>query len=79
MYFIGSYSWLGLGGLTKIRRSDDQQQDNPLRRVRQGQVGRIEAVEPAEFRRAAAFVLSAAASYITGAMIPVDGGAIGSI
>jgi 3-oxoacyl-[acyl-carrier protein] reductase len=35
--------------------------------------------EPAEFGRAAAFVLSSAASYITGAMIPVDGGAIRSI
>ena len=35
--------------------------------------------EPAEFGRTAAFVLSPAASYIPGAMIPIDGGAIRSI
>jgi 3-oxoacyl-[acyl-carrier protein] reductase len=35
--------------------------------------------EPEEFARTAAFVLSPAASYITGAMIPIDGGAIRAI
>jgi 3-oxoacyl-[acyl-carrier protein] reductase len=43
--------------------------DIPLRRV----------AEPEEFGRVAAFVLSPAASYVTGAMIPVDGGRLRSL
>jgi 3-oxoacyl-[acyl-carrier protein] reductase len=35
--------------------------------------------EPAEFGRAAAFLLSPAASYVNGAMLPVDGGVIRGI
>jgi 3-oxoacyl-[acyl-carrier protein] reductase len=35
--------------------------------------------EPSEFGRAAAFLLSPAASYITGAMLPVDGGVTRSL
>jgi 3-oxoacyl-[acyl-carrier protein] reductase len=44
-------------------------QDIPLRRYG----------EPEEFGRVAAFLLSPAASYITGAMIPVDGGSLRAI
>jgi 3-oxoacyl-[acyl-carrier protein] reductase len=35
--------------------------------------------EPAEFGRVAAFLLSPASSYVTGAMLPVDGGSIRAI
>ena len=44
-------------------------EDIPLRRIG----------EPAEFGRAAAFVLSPAASYLTGTMLPVNGGALRAI
>jgi 3-oxoacyl-[acyl-carrier protein] reductase len=55
------------GDPDEVRRR--RSQEIPLRRYG----------EPAEFGRVAAFVLSPAASYVTGAMIPVDGGSIGAI
>jgi 3-oxoacyl-[acyl-carrier protein] reductase len=48
---------------------EHKSQDIPLRRYG----------EPEEFGRVAAFLLSPAASYITGAMIPVDGGSMRAI
>jgi 3-oxoacyl-[acyl-carrier protein] reductase len=44
-------------------------QDIPLRRLG----------EPAEFGRVAAFLLSPAASYVSGTVVPVDGGALRSL
>ena len=35
--------------------------------------------DPDEFGRVAAFILSPAASYITGTIIPIDGGALRTI
>ena len=47
-------------------KDGDEPADIPLRRYG----------DPEEFGRVAAFVLSPAASYLTGAMVPVDGGAL---
>ena len=47
-----------------------------LHRLRSQTIRLRRCGKPEEFARTAAFVLSPAASYISGAMIPVDGGAI---
>jgi 3-oxoacyl-[acyl-carrier protein] reductase len=52
--------------LRELGMDPSQVGDIPLRRFG----------EPAEFGRVAAFLLSPAASYVTGAMVPVDGGAV---
>lgn len=56
----------GEGDPTVVRR--EREATIPLRRYG----------EPAEFARVAAFLLSPAASYLTGLMVPVDGGALRS-
>jgi 3-oxoacyl-[acyl-carrier protein] reductase len=61
--------WLDARGGDPERTRAANEQQIPLRRYG----------EPAEFGRVAAFVLSPAASYVTGAMIRVDGGLIRSI
>ncbi|MFC4855772.1 SDR family oxidoreductase [Actinophytocola glycyrrhizae] len=52
-------------------RSTPEQRAASLAAIPLGRYG-----DPAEFGRVAAFVLSPAASYLTGAMIPVDGGVL---
>ena len=66
----------GLAGVVKMLADEwgpsgraRKSQDIPLRRYG----------DPTEFGRVAAFLLSPAASYMTGAMIPVDGGSIRAI
>jgi 3-oxoacyl-[acyl-carrier protein] reductase len=49
------------------------------RRRKEGSIPLGRYGDPIEFGTVAAFVLSAAASYLTGAMIPIDGGARRSI
>jgi 3-oxoacyl-[acyl-carrier protein] reductase len=62
--------WIATDRLRDLGPAQDRLTDSiPLRRIG----------EPAEFGRAAAFVLSPAASYLTGTMLPVDGGALRAI
>ena len=62
--------WIATGRLREFGPAPEELADGiPLRRIG----------EPAEFGRAAAFMLSPAASYLTGTMLPVDGGALRAI
>jgi 3-oxoacyl-[acyl-carrier protein] reductase len=64
----------------RVRQIDSLAGDPEEVRVKQSQTIPLRRYgEPEEFGRVAAFLLSPAASYVTGAMIPVDGGAIRSI
>ena len=67
-------------GTGRVRELDSLGGDPDEARARQSERIPLRRYgEPAEFGRVAAFLLSPAASYVTGAMIPVDGGAIRSI
>jgi 3-oxoacyl-[acyl-carrier protein] reductase len=48
--------------------------DPAVRAAHEGTIPLRRYGDPAEFGRVAAFLLSPAASYVTGAMVPVDGG-----
>lgn len=63
-----------------LRELDDEAQDpSQARRVAESMIPLQRYGTPDEFARVAAFVLSPAASYLTGAMIPVDGGLLRSL
>ena len=79
-------SGIRLNGMLPVRIATDRVRELDLKgdpdqvRARQSELIPLRRYgEPEEFGRAAAFLLSPAASFITGAMIPVDGGAIRSI
>ncbi|MCW2777162.1 MAG: short-chain dehydrogenase/reductase [Frankiales bacterium] len=58
----------------RLRELDGPDPDVAARRAAEVPLRRYG--EPEEFGRTAAFLLSPAASYVTGAMVPVDGGAL---
>ncbi|MFL6240796.1 MAG: SDR family oxidoreductase [Actinomycetes bacterium] len=65
-----------LPGRISTARTMELTPDEQARRGLAKQIPLRRFGEPAEFGRVAAFLLSPAASYLTGVMIPVDGGAL---
>jgi 3-oxoacyl-[acyl-carrier protein] reductase len=64
----------------RVRELDDMAEDPAAQRAASEQSIPLRRYgRPAEFGRAAAFLLSPASSYLTGVMLPVDGGAIRSL
>lgn len=64
-----------LPGLVATNRTEQLYGDPQARSAQEAGIPLRRFGEPAEFGRVAAFALSPAASYLTGCMIPVDGGA----
>ena len=67
-------AYLDEANAKKAGITTEEQRKKSMATIPMGRYG-----EPEEFARAAAFLLSDAASYITGATLQVDGGAIRSI
>lgn len=67
------------GRISTVRTAELDQGDPDARRRSEAAIPLRRLGEPAEFGRVAAFVLSPAASYITGSMVTVDGGMIRSV
>ena len=63
-------------GLVSTDRTAQLYADEQGRQRAQGGIPLRRFGEPAEFGRVAAFALSPAASYLSGCVIPVDGGAL---
>ena len=61
----------------RVRHLDDLAEDpSAARRASEAAIPLRRYGQPEEFGRVAAFVLSPAASYLTGCVIPVEGGAL---